>query len=141
MQKLKEHKDLILEFFRYCVVGGIAFLVDFGILHLFYSVIIGEEQRHSLFVSTALGFVGGLIVNYILSLVFVFLKSKSEKKGRNLKAFIVFFVIGIVGLALTELGMHFGVKVIHINYMLVKIAVTGVVLTWNYIMRKILIFK
>ena len=136
-----KYKKLFFEFFRYCIVGGIAFLADFGLLHFFYSVIIGQDRQYSLFISTALGFVGGLIVNYILSLVFVFLKAKEEKKGRDIKSFAIFVIIGIIGLFFTELGMYFGVKVLLINYMVVKIFVTGLVLVWNYLMRKILIFK
>jgi len=57
-------------------------------------------------------------------------------------AFVVFAVIGVIGLLLTEAGMEFGVRWVGQSYyMVVKIFVAGVVLIWNYVARKILIFK
>ena len=42
---------------------------------------------------------------------------------------------------MTELGMYVGTELLFMNYMLVKIVVTGIVLIWNYLGRKIFIFK
>lgn len=136
-----KHKGFIFEFLRYCIVGGISFLVDFGLLSVFYHFVFNETGKFSLGISTAIGFIGGLIVNYILSIVFVFLNAKEEKKGQDFKSFMIFAIVGVIGLVLTELGMHLGVHVLLWNYMIVKIIVTALVLIWNYGMRKILIFK
>ena len=50
-------------------------------------------------------------------------------------------LIGLLGLWWTELGMWIGVSVLGGYYVPVKIVVTGVVLLWNYLGRKILIFN
>lgn len=92
----------------------------------------------------AIGFTVGLLVNYTLSLVFVFRSDRQQKQGRTVKAFILYAVIGLVGFGLTELGMYIGVRIVGsagLWYLLVKCFVAGIVLVWNYAGRKILIFR
>lgn len=135
-------KSLTGEFGRYLVVGGIAALVDWGTLYLSYNFIFAGIGSWQLTAATAAGFIAGLILNYILSLIWVFRSAKESKKGKTVGAFIIFTVIGVIGLLLTEGGMNLGCMLIgEDNYMLVKIFVTGVVLIWNYAARKIFIFK
>ena len=133
--------SLIKEFFRYVIVGGIAFLADFGTLTLFEEVIFSQKENWQIFVSTAAGFVVGLAVNYILSLVFVFRSSDNKSSGKSVWEFIVFAPVGVVGLGITEGLMHLGVNVLHFHYMVTKIVTAGIVLVWNYLGRKILIFN
>lgn len=131
---------MILEFLRYVVVGGIAFLADFGTLVGFQELVF-HRLSFGVYVSTVCGFIVGLSVNYFLSLIFVFTQAKDRGKGRSFWAFVVFGVIGLVGLGLTELGMWFGIECLDWNYMIVKILVTGAVLMWNYLGRKLIIFR
>lgn len=140
MNKKHNLKALAYEFMRYIVVGGAAFLIDFGVLVLFNTVL-PELSGYRLYLATALGFVAGLIFNYIFSLLFVFNAARHSKAGRSFSAFLLFTLIGLVGLGLTEVGMYAGTEILHYHYMLVKLVVTGIVLIWNYLGRKILIFK
>ena len=128
------------EFLRYCVVGGIAFMADFGTLVAAQELFL-KHYSFGVYVATVLGFVVGLAVNYALSLCFVFTQKKDRGKGRSVGAFIVFGVIGLFGLLWTELGMWIGIEFLKWNYMVVKILVTGAVLVWNYLGRKLLIFN
>lgn len=130
-----------LEFVRYLVVGGLSFVVDFATLFICQQYVFPENSPETLYLSTAIGFITGLIVNYILSLVFVFTDEKQATKGRDFKSFFIFAMIGVIGLLLTELGMHLGVNVLNFNYLFIKCIVTGFVLIWNYGARKIIIFK
>lgn len=147
--KTKEKQALIYEILRYIVVGGIAFLIDFSVLFLFEEFIFPTSSNLTIAISTAAGFCAGLAVNYILSLTFVFTSAKGTDKGKSLKDIAIFAIIGIVGLALTEIGMFSGLILLkHINinffgknYLLTKAFVTVAVLAWNYLGRKILIFK
>lgn len=125
-------KNTIKEFLRYCLVGGLAFLVDFGIL-VFVTQIVGLDHK----ISTIFGFMAGLTVNYILSKVFVFKKQVSS----DVKAFLTFTAIGTIGLGITELGMWQGVDKWGFDYRIVKIFITGVVLIWNFAGRKLLVFN
>ena len=131
---------LIYEFLRYVVVGGIAFVADIGTLVAAQELYL-KSFSSGVYIATVLGFVVGLAVNYALSLWFVFTSEKDRGKGRSVGAFLVFGLIGLMGLGWTELGMWLGIECLHWNYMLVKVFVTGAVLLWNYLGRKILIFN
>lgn len=137
---IKGIKSLFLEFLRYAVVGGIAFVADFLALVAAQELIF-NHFAWGLYVSTVVGFIAGLTVNYILSLLFVFTSEHDKNKGRSVGAFIVFGIVGILGLVWTEIGMWIGVELLTLNYMLVKVFVTGAVLAWNYLGRKLLIFN
>lgn len=121
-------------------VGGTAFVVDIVTLYLFKTKVFSELGETGIYVSTALGFFSGLIFNYILSLTFVFKIAKEERKGRNIFSFLLFSLIGIIGLFLTEAGMFVGVNYLDIDYLITKIIVAILVLIWNYAARKVLIF-
>ena len=133
--------SLIKEFLRYVVVGGISFLADFGTLTLFEEIFFTAREPWQIFISTAAGFIVGLAVNYILSLVFVFRAEDNRNSGKSVGAFLVFALVGVVGLGITEGLMHLGVNILHFHYMFTKIVAAGIVLVWNYLGRKVLIFK
>ena len=137
---IKKYLPLLKEFIRYVIVGGISFLVDWGVLALLKEFVFSGGAPWELFLCTALGFVAGLITNYILSLVFVFKSGENKSDGKSIKGFIVFTLVGIIGLGLTELGMYTGVYLLHLHYMFTKIVVAGLVLVWNYVGRKIFVF-
>ena len=136
------YSPLIHEFFRYVLVGGFAFIVDFSILYLSYTFLFLAMEKTGILIATALGFIVGLVINFILSFVFVF-KQIDEKARRNkIRSFTVFTVIGIVGLFITEICMLTGIYLLGQEwYLLIKVIIAGIVLMWNYIARKILIFK
>ena len=127
------------EFLRYAVVGGVAFLVDFATLvaaqELFF-----RRFACGVYIAAVLGFFSGLAANYALSLRFVFVQEKDRGRGRSLGAFMVFAVVGAMGLVWTEVGMWAGIELMKWNYMFVKALVTAAVLAWNYLGRKVLVF-
>ena len=128
------------EFLRYCLVGGIAFIADFGTLVATRELLL-KGALYGVYIATVFGFIVGLAVNYVLSLWYVFTQKKDKGKGRSFGAFLLFGVIGLLGLLWTEVGMWIGIALLSWNYMIVKVLVTSVVLMWNYIGRKMLIFN
>ena len=137
---MNEKIKLLLEFMRYCVVGGLAFVADFATLVLAQELLL-KQFAWGVYVATVCGFVVGLAVNYAFSLWFVFTDKQDRGKGRSVGAFLVFGIIGLMGLGWTELGMWLGIELLDWNYMIVKVLVTGAVLVWNYLGRKLLIFN
>jgi Predicted membrane protein len=135
-------KETMSEIMRYLVVGGTAFLLDTGVLYLTETFLFEDLGKTGILLATALGFIAGLIYNYILSILFVFKKASEKVKGKQLRSFLIFAVIGIIGLGLTEGGMYAGINLFGSSfYLVIKVFVAAVVLMWNYIGRKILIFK
>ncbi|OUL10438.1 hypothetical protein B0533_02685 [Sedimentibacter sp. SX930] len=133
--------NLLKEFGRYILVGGSAFIIDSSLLYIFKEHVFYNLDIIGLYISTALGFTGGLIYNYILSLAFVFRGGKERKRGNGASTFISFAVVGIVGLLLTEWGLYVGVEKLGFHYLSVKAMMAAVVLIWNYVGRKVLLFK
>ena len=82
----------------------------------------------------------GLIFNYIFSIIFVFNKSNTDF-AKTKKGFLAFSLLSLVGFIIHTLGMALGYGVLHINEWIIKIILTFVVLVFNYISRKKLIFK
>ncbi len=141
MNQNEKWKALVKEFARYLVVGGSAFLVDYGVLYLTKTYLFQSLGDTGVYLATALGFLAGLIYNYILSLIWVFQSAKTQNKGKTIGAFVIFAVIGVIGLLLTEGGMYIGYQLLGINYLIVKLFVAAVVLLWNYGARKVILFR
>jgi putative flippase GtrA len=92
--------------------------------------------------AAALGFTAGLIFNFIFSFIFVFRENNENAKQHKIRSFILFVIIGIIGLLITEVCMYMGIFIIGEKwYLVIKCFTAGIVLLWNYIARKILIFK
>lgn len=125
--------NFFVQLFRYVFVGGIAFIADWGMM-----VFLHEAVRTNVYIATAIAFVFGLIVNFILSKIFVF-QEASEKTG-TVGEFIVYGIIGATGLLFTEVIMWLLLK-IDILYMIAKVVAAAIVLVWNFVARKILLYK
>ncbi len=154
-------KQLFWEIFRFLLVGGTATLVDYFVFWLFDGQIFpllsdaSWWQTLSLSIATALGFCTGLVVNWVLSVRFVFRQVEDENKVRTKKAFAVFACIGLVGLVVTEIGVLllvgllpdiplFGrTAVLGTSWAkwLARVLMTCVVLVWSYVGRKVFVFK
>jgi len=120
------------QIFKFLIVGGIAFLIDYAFLY-----ILTEYCNIYYLVSSIISFTISLIFNYIASIKFVFETDKNESK----KHFIAFIIGSIIGLGINQLVMYLMVELMSIYYMLTKIVATAIVMVWNFITRKIFIEK
>mgnify|MGYP004621867637 FL=1 len=154
MKLTDSKKRLLFEFIRYCVVGGTAFLVETATHWLLWKFVFTDTQSGvNIFIVTTIGFLVGLAVNYILSVVWVFTTEKQQKQGKTVKAFIIFALIGLVGYGIKVLLMYLGAlcfgisysdfsaETVPLQYYATHIISAGIVLVWNYIGRKVIIFR
>ncbi len=88
--------------------------------------------------ANAIGFVTAVLLNYILSSVFVF---KYGNVGKNKIGFIKFIVISLIGLGITSLGSWIGYDLLGCNLWLTKLVVQFIVFIYNYLMRRFFIFN
>ena len=125
---VSETENTIIQLFRYCFVGGIAFIADWG------SMIIFKEAGLHYLIATIIGFFVGLAANFALSKLFIFKKDNTKigKKGE----FVAYAVIGAIGLGITELLMFFFTDILSIHYAVSKMIAAVIVLFWNFIARK-----
>lgn len=141
-----KNKKLIMEFLRYVIVGGVSALVDMGVNYAMLFYILGgtKDDKGLVAASVAAGFVVGLTVNFILSNIFVFKTDEQREKGKTARGFLIYVAVGVIGFGLTELLTLLGTLVIGdsgIWYLALTCFVKGVVLVWNYVGRKIFVYR
>jgi putative flippase GtrA len=127
---IRKTQNTWLQFIRYLFVGGFAAVVDTACLYLLYAHL-GVNHL----VAAAIGFILGLITNYLISIAWVF-----ESTGKVKTEFALFSMIGISGLGWTELIMWASVDLAHTSVMLAKVISLFLVLIWNFGMRKKFVF-
>lgn len=135
-------KNLMEQILKFGVVGFICFLIDFGITTGFTNIL----GVHYL-ISKFLGFVVSAIVNYLLSIKYVFTQKKEMDKK---KEFTVFLILSALGLLINEIVMYGCIDgaYAHSVFLQEKISsglmvsissviATGIVMVYNFISRKL----
>ena len=120
-------RERMLEIVRFCFVGGVSFLMDYGLLFVL-TEFVGLYYLYS----SAISFSITVVFNYWLCVIYVF---KGAKKQTTRQA-IIFFGTGVIGLGLNQLCMWFFVAVAGLHYMLAKIFATAIVTIWNYVTKR-----
>ncbi|MDO5478678.1 MAG: GtrA family protein [Clostridia bacterium] len=118
----------MLQFLKFSIVGTIAALIDVGVL-----VILKELMHFDVLIASEISFCASVVVNYLLSMAFVF-KSKNESK---VKEFVAFFILSVGGLGLNQLILWLGVHFVAIHYLAVKVFAMITVSLYNFVTRKI----
>ncbi len=127
----------IKQFLSYFGVGGVAAIVEW--LTFFLMDRIGVPYL----LATIIAFIVATLVNWFLGRTFTF-KNSAYKDDKAKEIFLVFFVSAI-GLGFNLILMYLFVDVIGMNEGLLKtgakVLSTGIVFVWNYLSRKIWIYK
>ena len=123
---------LIAQIIKFGLVGFLCFFIDYGIM-----VFLTEVAGVHYLLSSGISFTVSVIVNYILSLTYVF----ETEKGNRVKAFVIFVVLSVIGLGINQLLMWFCVDILGIFYMISKIGATAVVMVYNFVTRKMILEK
>lgn len=126
-------EDGFMQFFRYIFVGGASFVADYALLH-----IITELGVYYL-ISGIISFIAGLWVNYALSKLLVF--QKKTVGAEKIKEMIVFAVVAVTGLAITEGLMWVFTEKLLWYYMISKAVAAIIVLFWNFFAKKLLLYR
>lgn len=138
--------NLLKQVMKFGVVGVFCFFIDFITFKVSSSML-----RIHYTVASAMGFIVSVIVNYILSMKFVF-ESKGEMSRQ--KEFVVFVILSLIGLALNTLIIFICVDGVymHVAFLqkwfdadfaesLGKVGATGIVMVYNFVTRKIFLEK
>lgn len=151
--KLKElfvddTNDGFIQFFRFCFVGGAATIVDMAVGVIFRNILpfdfilnLGLFTLSLDAVSSAFGFIAGLVTNYLLSISWVFKRNDINR----VKEFIIFAIIGIIGLFINTGVMEVLGKLIakesNILFIAKKVIATLVTMIWNFAGRKLILYR
>ena len=99
-------KQLLRQFCRFGLVGLLCFTIDYGLL-----ILMTESGLYTYFIASAISYTVSVIVNYILSMRFVFTGKEDMHK---LVELIIFLILSMVGLGLTQLIMWITVEYLHL---------------------------
>lgn len=134
-------KKLFVQFIKFGFVGALCFLIDFGL----YTTC--NYLGIPYLVSGVIGFSVSVIVNYILSMRYVF---HGRKDISTQKEFSIFIILSILGLLLNELLLYLGIDQVYFrsNWLKnimnqrvaeigAKIIATAVVMVFNFVTRKL----
>ncbi len=138
---VKPVKNLFNQILKFGIVGLFCFFIDYGI-----TIIMTNVFGVYYLISKFFGFIISAVVNYLLSIKFVFTQKKEMDKG---KEFTVFLILSAIGLVINEIVMYVCIDGIYAHSDLLKeyisdslmvsvgaVAATGVVMVYNFISRK-----
>ncbi len=126
-------KKLIEQILKFGLVGILCFVIDYGLM-----IFLTEVLIINYLVSSGISFTVSVIVNYILSLKYVF---KTKEDNNKFVEFLIFIILSVIGLGINQILMWLCVDKLNIFYMISKIGVTGVVMIYNFITRKLILEK
>ncbi len=118
---------LLYQFFRFSVVGIFCFSIDYALM-----VFMTEATGVPYFLSSGISFSAATVINYFLSVRFVFDHSAGSRSD-----IIVFFILGVIGLTLNQFLMLGFVEVACMHYMISKVISGTIVSFYNFFSRKI----
>ena len=131
------NKANIKQFISYFFVGGVAAIVEWVMFFIFANVL-----QINYFVSTVIAFIFSTTANWILGRITTFKDNNTYKDKKAKEAFLV-FVVSAIGLLF--ILMYLFVTVMgfdsSLGKTLSKIAATGIVFIWNFLIRKLVIYK
>lgn len=126
------------QFIRYFLVGGIASIIDYCFANLIYflldKILLGHNELLLQNISAISGIIVGLIINYFMSLKFVF---KAEKR---IKDFLQICLITVVSCLLTFGFTTLNVSYLKLPFAFFKIITMGTSFVWNYLARSLWVY-
>lgn len=133
------NKANIKQFISYFFVGGVAAIVEWVMFFIFANVL-----QINYFVSTVIAFIFSTTANWILGRITTFKDNNTYKDKKAKEAFFV-FIVSAIGLLFNLILMYLFVTVMgfdsSLGKTLSKIAATGIVFIWNFLIRKLVIYK
>ena len=127
---MNAHKNTIGQFLMFAGIGAVGTLGHYTIL-----IVLVQFWMVDPVFASSFGFVVGAIINYILNYRFTFNSNK-----RHREALAKFLVVATIGAGINGIIMYAGVENTRINYLIVQVFATAVVLLWNFMVNKIWTF-
>ena len=127
---MNKHKNTIGQFLLFAGLGVIGTLGHYTIL-----IVLVQFWAVDPVFASSFGFVVGAVINYILNYQFTF---QSDK--RHAEALTKFLIVATIGAGINGTIMYIGVENTNINYLIVQIFATCVVLLWNFVLNKLWTF-
>lgn len=119
---------------RYFIAGGTAFVSDYGTF-LIWHYAVGLSVR----LSSAISFLTGLVVSYLLQKYWVF-EVKHQTNDFKRKETYLYVALAVFNLLISVYGVTY-LKNIGLPAYLAKLLVIVAIMIWNYVLYKKVIFS
>ncbi len=123
--------NLCRQFLRFGLIGILCFCLDYGLM-----ILLTEVLDIEYIYSTAISYTISTVVNYVLSIRFVFRRRGNADYKMEL---LVFLALALIGLGFNQLIMWVVVEHYGIPYQLAKLIATALVGIYNFVSRKLLL--
>lgn len=120
--------DMTRQFSKFAIVGLLSLAVEYILLAWMV-----EIAHMDFLLSTTLSFAASIVVNYFLSMRYVFDHRDGISRKRE---FTIFAILSAVGLGLNDLYMFVGVSMLNVGYQIVKPIATFLVTWYNFLSRR-----
>jgi putative flippase GtrA len=126
-------KELVFKFLKFCVVGIIGTVVDFG-----GTAFCKEILKIQKYIANGIGFTLAASGNYIFNRNWTFLDSKA--KDHIASEYLVFMVVSIIGLGINTLTIYILTKKLKRKFYFSKIVATAITMIWNFLANLLITF-
>lgn len=130
---MKADREQFKELFLYLIVGGLATLVEWAAFWVF-----STPLRIQYLLATALAFILSTFANWAFGRLLVFKDPGGQSLLRELGSI---YLASVVGLLLNLGIMYVLVEFISLPEMIAKMTATVLVFAYNYLVRKLVIYK
>lgn len=120
--------NTLVQMLRYLVVGAVAAIADTGTL-----MFLAEALNVSDIYAATVGFIVGLIVNYAISVNWVF-----KRTSHPYAEIVLFALIGAIGLVVNDYTIWAAEAWLAFDLFWAKMLAIVVTFVWNFVLRKIL---
>ena len=128
---MEQKREITIQFLKFGTVGALATLTHYAIL-----ISLVETIDLNPVIASGLGYAISGALNYLLNYKYTFRSS-----SLHLVSGPRFGIVAASGLTLNVVIMHFGYELLKINYLVVQIIATLVVLFWNFLVNRHWTFK
>ena len=119
-----------MQIFLYLIVGGLSFLVEIG------TFVALRHAAMAVIPASVTSFIVATVANYLLSILMAFERGRFRRHIELAR----FFIVVLVGLALNTALVWLFAYPLAIHPTVAKIAAVPIVLIWNYLGRRLLVF-
>jgi putative flippase GtrA len=125
-------RGLRVQLLRAVPVSLVSFALDFGTL-----AFLTEVAHLYYLLSAAVAFLAGTTLTWVLSVKWVFLVRRARSRAMEYGLFVF---VGVIGLGLNEAFLWAFTERLGLYYLLAKVCASTLVFSWNFGMRRALLF-
>ncbi len=130
---IKKNKELVVQALKYFIASFVALGFDAGGLY-----ILTEWINLYYLIAAVISFTIGLVVIYFISIFWVFPRNCDVNRA---KEFLIFCIIGVMGLGVNIAVLWLFTSVFGFYYMISKGFAAIIGFMWNFILRKFILFS